>query len=120
MRPLLLATVWFLAIAVPAGAQSSSHFTVDDMLGVVNVSEQDLSRDGRWLVVTRSTTGSSLGEDYSRTGDPTYIGSYTRASRELLVIDTKTGATTTPVLMEAGFLWARWSPDANRLVVALV
>jgi dipeptidyl aminopeptidase/acylaminoacyl peptidase len=120
MRPFLLATAWFLAIAAPAGAQSSSHFTMDDMLAMVNVSEQDLSRDGRWLVVTRSTTRSSLSEDYSRTGDPTFIGSYARASRELLVIDTKTGATTTPVLIEAGFLSARWSPDANSLVVVLV
>jgi dipeptidyl aminopeptidase/acylaminoacyl peptidase len=119
----LLVTMLPLAAALSsstgrnARAQAAaSTFTADDALAINSYAIADLTDDGRYLVVTNTLRRDSYGQDFRRDGDPTY----TRGIPvRVLVIDTKTGATT-PVFSDKRPIKAvHWSPDGKRLGMLL-
>jgi dipeptidyl aminopeptidase/acylaminoacyl peptidase len=96
---------------VPVRAES---LTVRDLLDLNSVSIQDLSADGRWLAVTRSTRRDGLGTDYYRDNDPTYL----RAPQaQLLIVDTKSGAQKPVFAAKKTLRNVTWSPDGTRLAM---
>lgn len=112
-RSIFLAT---LTLASVAHAQSKATFTAEDALNINAYAVADLTDDGRYLVVTNTLRRDSYGQDFRRDGDPTY----TRGIPvRVLMIDTKTGATT-PVFPDKRPVKAlRWSPDGTRLAMLI-
>jgi dipeptidyl aminopeptidase/acylaminoacyl peptidase/tetratricopeptide (TPR) repeat protein len=95
----------------PMPSSPRTPFTANDILDVSSAEPADLSRDGRWLLVSSETRRDGLGVDYRRDTDPTYL----RVTPvRLSVIDTRDG-TQRPVFSEPQRVRnAVWSPDASR------
>lgn len=115
---LALFTVPLFLLPVMAAAQqpAPTAYTIEDVLGVRNVSLGDLSDDGRWAVITTSTLRDRVGIDNRRYGDPTYISPGTS---EIAIVDTRTGERRAlfPAPRQArGFTW---SPDGAQLAFLL-
>ncbi|HKS06690.1 MAG TPA: prolyl oligopeptidase family serine peptidase [Gemmatimonadaceae bacterium] len=129
----LARAVALFAVATPAVAQTTDQttrergarggstvvsladsLTIRDLLDMNSVSVQDLSPDGRWLVVTKSTRRDGLGTNYYRDNDPTYLRA---AMSQLVLIDTKSGEQRPIVPTRKGFRGAQWSPDGAKLAV---
>ena len=97
-----------------AAASAAATFAPEDALGVVTYTVGDLTDDGRYLAVTASVRKDAFGQDFRRDGDPTYVRS---ALTRVLLIDTKTGATT-PIFTDMKSVRAmRWSADGARLAM---
>lgn len=117
-RPFVtLFTIAALALAAPAPGQAQDHagaaaFTVDHVLGTEGARVVDLSRDGRWALVSVSALEDRLGVDNHRYGDPTYVSPRVA---EYHVIDTETGAIEPLFDEKVQVEAARWSPDGSRL-----
>jgi dipeptidyl aminopeptidase/acylaminoacyl peptidase len=114
----ILAAFLALPLALPqfVSAQSATGFGIDDVLSTANVGVADVSRDGRWAVITTTTLKDRLGVDNGRYGDPTYVSPSLAA---ISIVDTRTGESRPlfPAHRQArGF---SWSPDGSKLVFAL-
>ena len=107
------AVVATFAISTAAHSQSSiATFTAEDALNINGYAVADLTDAGRYLVVTNTLRRDSYGQDFRRDGDPTY----TRGTPvRVLIIDTKTGATTPVFPDKRPVKGLRWSPDGKRL-----
>ncbi len=112
---LVLAMIVGIASFVPtAQTQTTTPFTVDDLLDVKNVGIADLSDDGRWLAVTVASLRDRIGVDNYRFGDPTYIAPL---QAEVLVIDTQTAKSQKLFPDKRQVRAMRWSPDGGRLAI---
>ncbi len=113
---LMLCLTLFLAVlpTITFAQASASLFTVDDLLGVININAADLSEDGRWLVATASTLSDRIGIDNYRFGDPTYIAP---SLSDVWVIDTQTGKQQKLFSTKQQTRNPRWSPDATKLAL---
>ncbi len=89
-------------------------FVPEDALNVVTLTIGDLTNDGRFAAATSSVRRDAFGQDFRRDGDPTYVrGALTR----VLLIDTKTGATT-PIFRDMKSVRGmQWSPDGATLAM---
>ena len=126
LRPLaerkteLVACLLVLIGVSPAWAQlgstDPSAFTFDDSLNVVSARVVDLTKDGRWAVVTMSDGRGRLGADNSRYGDPTYISP---SLADVFIVDTKTGEKHRLFPGKRQVSGLRWSPDGTRLSLML-
>ena len=119
MRAVAVAALLLTGLS-PVAAQSPTRqgpFTANDALDVVTWSIADLSDDGQWLAATSTTRRASLGVDYRRDGDPSYIRP---ASVRVWVIDTRTGDTR-PVLPDGRNVRnVAWSPDGRSLAMLVL
>ncbi len=113
----LVAGLTVVAASAQAQRAGTTPFTADDALDVVNYSVADLSRDGRWIAATSTTRRASLGVDYRRDGDPTYIRP---AAISLWSIDTESGKATPVFSQPQNLRSPQWSPDATRLAVLVL
>ncbi|HVO99763.1 MAG TPA: prolyl oligopeptidase family serine peptidase [Bryobacteraceae bacterium] len=107
MRCLLL--LCSLASAVFGGS-----FTVDDLLRVANATVADVSADGRWAALIVSSLEDRIGIDNHRYGDPTYIAPH---KMDVLVVDTRSGATTELFPSRTQAKGLKFSPDGSRLAL---
>jgi dipeptidyl aminopeptidase/acylaminoacyl peptidase len=96
---------------------SSSPFTVDDMLDVVNLNVADLSDDGNWAVATATTLRDRIGIDNSRFGDPTYIAP---GLSDVLIIETQTGKAQKLFTTRRQVRGLSLAPDGNRLAMLVL
>jgi dipeptidyl aminopeptidase/acylaminoacyl peptidase len=102
------------SVTVNIAANAADSLTIRDLLDLNSVSIQDLSPDGRWLVVTKSTRRDGLGTNYYRDNDPTYL----RAPlSQLVMIDTRSGEQRPIVPARKTFRSAQWSPDGAKLAI---
>lgn len=113
----LLALAGFPTSAATQGTPRQAPFTATDALDVTTWSVADLSRDGRWLAATSTTRRASLGVDFTRDGDPSYIRP---ASLRLYSIDTRSGDTVAVLPAAANVRSIAWSPDGNTLGMLLL
>ncbi|MGE5834993.1 MAG: prolyl oligopeptidase family serine peptidase [Acidobacteriota bacterium] len=112
-RAASLLTVVLLA-HTSTGAQSA-RFTAEDMLKIVTASVQDLSEDGRLVVVTERRTYDNAETDNYRYGDPTYLAPL---AVRLVVIDTQTGERKLPLGdVLSNVRQAALSRDGKRLAI---
>ncbi|MCC6318482.1 MAG: S9 family peptidase [Gemmatimonadaceae bacterium] len=120
MRRSVGSTLLVLCAAAPLVAQSTTRqaaFTASDALDVTTWTVADLSADGRWIAATSTTRRASLGVDYRRDGDPSYIRP---ASLRLQVIDSRTGDSTAVLPGPANVRAVTWSPNGQRLGLLLL
>ncbi len=116
--PRTLRALAFLLLTRGAAAQGRpAAFTPSDALDVHSFAVQDLSADGRWIVATSSTRRSSLGVDYRRDGDPSYIRP---ASVLLWVVDGSTGDRRQVFPDGRNIRGAALSPDGSRLGILVL
>ena len=112
-RAASLLTVVLLA-HTSTGAQSA-RFTAEDMLKVVTASVQDLSEDGRLVVLTERRTFDNAETDNYRYGDPTYLAPL---AVRLVVIDAQTGERKLPLGdVLSNVRQAALSRDGKRLAI---
>ena len=110
IRRTCLAAALFLPLGVEG--QSPSSFTASDALDIGSFAVLDLTTDGRWIAATSSTRRSTLGVDYRRDGDPSYI----RPSRVTVWVLDATNGERRQVFPDArNIRAAAWSPDAAQL-----
>ncbi|MBL8962021.1 MAG: S9 family peptidase, partial [Gemmatimonadetes bacterium] len=101
-----------LACPIAAHSQGQLPFTASDALDIASFAVLDLTNDGRWIAATSSTRRSTLGTDYRRDGDPSYI----RPSRSTVwVIDAQNGERRQVFPDAKNIRAAAWSPDATQL-----
>jgi hypothetical protein len=119
MRAAIRPAIILLLAVHTATAQGSrqSAFTADDALDVVNYRVIDLTDDGRWLAAASATRRASLGVDYRRDGDPTYIRP---GSAHLWAADTRSGEQIAVFPDARNVRSAAWSPDASRLAILVL
>ena len=116
-----LALLSLFALALPVSAQGTngaakSPLSVDDILDIVTVRSSGMTEDGRWLVITESTSRDRIGIDNYRNGDPTYI----RPSQALVsIVDTATGSKTPLFRHKVQAQGFSWSPDGSLLAFML-
>ncbi len=114
MRSLGLALV---LVAQPALAQSDTRqaaFSPVDALDVASWTVGDLTDNGRFIAALASTRRSTLGVDYRRDGDPSYIRP---GAQRLYVIDTRSGDTTAVFPGARNIRTVSWSPDGSKLAI---
>ena len=112
-RAASLLTVVLLA-HTSTGAQSA-RFTAEDRVKVVTASVQDLSEDGRLVVVTERRTFDNAETDNYRYGDPTYLAPL---AVRLVVLDTQTGERKLPLGdVLSNVRQAALSRDGKRLAI---
>ena len=123
MRPVILVALALAAAATaatfPIAAQQPTGrttFTAEDALDVVTMTSADLTDDGRYAAVISTTRRDAFGTDFRHDGDPTYLRV---PPARLLVIDTRSGATTDVFNAKRAVRGARWAPDGHRLAVLL-
>jgi dipeptidyl aminopeptidase/acylaminoacyl peptidase len=115
IRRSIAAVLCFLPVVAPA--QGPSPFTASDALDITTFTVQDLTRDGRWIAATSTSRRASLGVDYRRDGDPSYI----RPTSALLwVIDATTGERRQVFSDARNVRAATWSPDGSRLALLVL
>ncbi|MBC7897010.1 MAG: hypothetical protein H7066_16445, partial [Cytophagaceae bacterium] len=119
----LFSVLSLVAFVVPAnhalaqGGIRLAPFTASDALDVATWSVADLAADGRWLAATATTRRASLGVDFRRDGDPSYIRP---ASVRLYAIDTRSGDTTAVLPAAGNVRSVAWSPDGNTLAMLVL
>ena len=96
----------------PLQAEQTSPFSIDDYFKVERLSVSDMTRDGRWLIATRSIRGDSLPRDNYPYGDPTYLP---ESMADLILIDTKSGKQTSLFPGKVQVRSLTWSPDGREL-----
>jgi dipeptidyl aminopeptidase/acylaminoacyl peptidase len=101
-----------LLLFLPLQAEQTSSFTIDDYFKVERLRVSDMSRDGRWLVATRSTRADSLPRDNYRYGDPTYVA---ESLADVIMIDTSSGKQTALFPGKVQVSNLSWSPDGGEL-----
>src|SRR6185437_9088390 len=114
LRSLRYASTFVILIAGYARAQTghARAFTIDDALSVRSARIQDVSKDGRWIVLSVQTRRDGLGVDASRYGDPTYVAP---ALGELELIDATTGRTRAILPGKVDARGAAFSKDGSQL-----
>jgi dipeptidyl aminopeptidase/acylaminoacyl peptidase/tetratricopeptide (TPR) repeat protein len=121
MLPASSRALCLLALAAPLlCAQTPTArptFTASDILSLSGAEIADLSRDGRWLLVTIDTRRDQLGIDYRRDTDPTYLR--VTPSR-LVMIDTRDGTQRALLPTPVSVRSAVWSPDASQVGMLLL
>ena len=112
-------TSLFLAFTLPAlaSSQAPTPFTASDALDITSFTVADLTADGRWIAATSSTRRSTLGVDYRRDGDPSYIRP---ASAMLWVIDASNGERRQVFADPRNLRAAAWSPSGEQLAVLVL
>jgi dipeptidyl aminopeptidase/acylaminoacyl peptidase len=103
------------AVQTTAGARLP--FSADDMLKVATASVLDLSDDGEWAAVSVRRGVDNAETDNRRYGDPTYVSP---ARVRLLIVNTETGATQTPMADLVDLRQAAWSRDGRRLAILTI
>ena len=130
MRLASLVALALAAAAVPIVAQQPTGsanrtsstpndpttFRAEDALDVVAMTTADLSDDGRYAAVISTVRRDAFGTDFRHDGDPAYLRVSTA---RLLVIDTKSGATTDVFNAKRAIRGARWAPDSHHLAMLL-
>ena len=117
MRPVFLvalAATAATAAAIPIAAQQSNSrttFRAEDALDVVALTTADLTDDGRYAAVISTTRRDAFGTDFRHDGDPTYLRV---PPARMLVIDTRSGATTDVFNAKRAVRGARWAPLRGR------
>jgi dipeptidyl aminopeptidase/acylaminoacyl peptidase len=115
-RPRAAVLILLLAVTARAAAAQPAQFSVDDVLDLPSATMSALSGDGRWLVVTTAALRDRIGIDNHRFGDPTYISP---SVADIVVVDTRTGATRRVFADKRQARGFEWSPDASRLAFLL-
>lgn len=108
------ATVVLLFSFASALSAASGSFTVDDLLRVANAAISDVSADGHWVALTVSSLEDRIGIDNHRYGDPTYIAPH---KMDVLVVDTRTGATIKLFPSRTQVKGLKFSPDGKYLAM---
>ena len=134
MRPVVhIAVAFAIAVATapaPAGAQPGrasatdnipgrsikTNFVAEDALNVVAVAAADLTDDGRYLATTSTIRRDAFGSDFRRDGDPTYLRV---APTRLMIIDTRTSASTDVFREKKRLRNPKWAPDGRRLAMLI-
>ncbi len=116
MRRIVVALTLVGSLAAGADAQTLQPFTTEDALNVVNISAQDVSDDGAYVVATLWTQRDRKNVDHMRFGDPTYISPSTG---ELIVIETATARSHLVFDRRVQIRNARWSPDGTMVAFFL-
>lgn len=101
------------ALAAQSGIRQAT-FSANDALDVTTWSAADISADGRWLAALSTTRRASLGVDYRRDGDPSYIRP---GSAQLWVIDTRSGELRPVFPTPRAVREVTWSPDGRVLAM---
>lgn len=107
-------TVVLLLSLAPVVVAAPGLFTVDDMLHVANATIGDVSADGRWTALIVSSLEDRIGIDNHRYGDPTYIAPH---KMDVLVVDTRSGATTKLFENRTQAKDLKFSPDGKNLAM---
>ena len=99
---------------VNSSTTTSTDFTVDDLLDLVNINVADLSDDGRWLAAATGSLRDRIGIDNRRFGDPTYVAP---SVVDVWIIDTETAKAQRLFPTKRQVRGVKWSPDASRLAL---
>src|SRR5262245_7080922 len=110
----LASAVALTLLATRPAAQSLEPFTAEDMLKVATAQLLDLSEDGRRAALAVRKLQDNAETDHRRYGDPSYVAP---AMLELLVVDTKSGATERPLTSLMNIRQAAWTRDSARLAL---
>ena len=114
----LLMLITCLTAALPTNAQKdSTAYTVDDWLNLKTVSADDLSYDGKWLVLTSNVFRDRLGNNNFRLGDPTYVF---QPLVDVSVMNTQTGEVFMVSKSKVRMRSSKWSPDGSKLAMFIV
>jgi dipeptidyl aminopeptidase/acylaminoacyl peptidase len=115
-RTTILVVLVMAARAPGLRAQQAGGFTVEDVLGVRSAGVGDVSRDGRWAVITSAALRDRIGVDNGRYGDPTYVSP---SLAEISVVDTRTGQSRKLFPDRRQARSFSWSPDGSQLAFLL-
>ena len=99
---------------VNSSTTTSTDFTVDDLLDLVNINVADLSDDGRWLAAATGSLRDRIGIDNRRFGDPTYVAP---SLVDVWIIDTEKAKAQRLFPTKRQVRGVKWSPDASRLAL---
>ena len=114
MRKAILAVVVAVVTVSQSAAQTQSAFTAEDMLKVATASILDLTEDGSRVAVTIRKLEDNATTDHRRFGDPTYVAP---ALVDLVVFDTRTGASERVFKQLTNVRQVAWSRDGAKLAV---
>ena len=104
-----------LALATGSALAQERRFTVDDLIDLTNASLSDVTRDGKFAVVTTAALRDRIGSDNARFGDPSYIAP---SRADVWIVETATGKSTRLFSDKRQLRGFRWSPDGARLAFA--
>jgi hypothetical protein len=111
---ILALTTCFAPVSITHAQKDSSNYSVDDWLNLKTVSADDLSNDGKWLVLTSSIFRDRLGNNNYRLGDPTYVF---QPPIDVSAMNTQTGEMRRVGDGKIRMRSSEWSPDASRLAM---
>lgn len=116
MRRLYVAAtaVLVLTSAPRPATQAFAAFTAEDMLKVATASVLDLTEDGGRVAVSVRKLEDNATTDHRRFGDPTYVAP---ATVDVVVYDTRTGASDKVFKHLMNVRQAAWSRDGSRLAL---
>jgi dipeptidyl aminopeptidase/acylaminoacyl peptidase len=104
--------VGLVAVSAPAGLAAQSPFTAEDMLKLASSTVLDLTEDGSRVAVAVRRLQDNAETDHRRYGDPTYVAP---SLVDVVVFDTRTGASDRPFKQLMNVRQAAWSRDGSRL-----
>jgi len=113
MKWMFGAAVLLLAGSRPV-SQSLEPFAAADMLKVATAQVLDLSEDGRLVALTVRRLQDNAETDHRRFNDPSYVAP---SMVDVLVVDTRTGATARPFSNLMNVRQGAWSRDGARLAL---
>ncbi|HXG86937.1 MAG TPA: hypothetical protein VNJ02_01270, partial [Vicinamibacterales bacterium] len=96
------------------GAQALSPFTAQDMLDVATATVLDLTEDGSRVALSVRRLRENAETDHRRFGDPAYVAP---TMVEVVVFDTRTGASDKVFKQLMNVRQATWSRDGGRLAL---
>ena len=114
MKKLAAAAALAVLALSSSSAQSLDPISAADILKVTTASVLDLSDDGRRVAVGTRRLHDNAETNHRRYGDPTYVAP---SMVDLLVIDTRTGATDRVGQGLMNVRQAAWTRDGSRLAV---
>ena len=114
MRNTTLAVVVAVCAVSQPAAQTQTAFTAEDMLKVATASILDLAEDGSRIAVAIRKLEDNATTDHRRFGDPTYVAP---SMVDLLVFDTRTGASDRVFKQLTNVRQVAWSRDGAKLAV---
>ena len=113
-RVFVVASAAILVAASRPSSQALEPFTAEDMLKVATAQVLDFSDDGRRVALSVRRLVDNAETDHRRYNDPSYVA----PSRvELLVVDTRTGATERPFSSLVNIRQGAWSRDGAKLAL---